>query len=205
MKHYILILALGFVFACSNEKKEDAQKDSNKEENSSSISSQKDLKFEAIQDSLASSWEKLTQNELLRIEDLNRLLLEVSYIPETNETDLSSMQELVVELNHFTYKQNEIPEFNVVAKNDERVDEIVGSIFAFTNTSLEASGKKIPFIDELKIDIRESILKTSELSTHYSQFVQDRNEYIEKNREQLESMGYKNLDTLKSFFDSSVI
>ena len=204
MKHFILISTLSFLFACTSDQKERVSEESTSETVEVQYNN-KDPKFDAISDSVSASWERLISDENQRLKDIERLIQEVSYIPTSNSSDLKQAQELSTELKKYIYKQNEIPSFDIVSKNDERIDEIINIIFAFTDRSLDPN-KSYPLIDELKLDIQKSLLETAlELSSRYSQFVFERNSYIENNKVKLQELGYKNLEPLNSFFDTTTI
>ncbi len=201
MKHFILIFALSFLFACST----DTKNSPTEEQKTKPVSVNSDPKFDVIMDSVSTSWERLVSDEEQRLEDIQRLVQEVSYLSKRDNSQLKIALELITELEKYNYDQNNIPSFDVVSKNDDRIDEIINVIFTFTDESLDTT-KSYPLITELKVDIQKSLLETSlELSSTYSQFVFERNSYIEMNKSKLEEMGYKDLEQLNSFFDTTNI
>jgi len=222
MKHFILILGIGLLLACNSEKKEEPNQvdiSSNDEAVENEHISEKpspysartkktgkvDNQYEVILDSVHISWERLLKDENQRLEDIKRLLLEVSYLPGATITELNSMKELSKELKTYIYQQNNLPSFDVVSNNDVRIDEIIAVIFTFCNNSLDPN-KSYPLIEQLKIDIQLSLKETSFLNSNdYSQHVLDRNNYIEINKEALQELGYTNLEPLNSFFASTNI
>lgn len=217
MKQLLLILTLSSFFACTTESKKTGDHTSQDEylekiENGAPTTEQRKVKsgevdkqYEVILDSVYTSWQKLEADEFQRINDIKRLLQEISYFSEYDTRALKKMESLVIELEGYVYDQNKIPNFEVVSQNDQRIDEITDTIFTFVDSSLNPK-KEYPLIRALKIDIKKSLMSSSlELSSNYSHHVLIRNNYVEENKEKLKKLGYTNLEKWNTFFDMNTI
>lgn len=219
MKRFLTLLITIGIVACNSEPKIDEQKSVVETEDTIDIADSSTVKeferkrksgdldpaYEALLDSVFVSWVKLSFDEKQRIEDMERLLKEASYLPSYNSQKLKEMDALLEELKTYSYKMENIPSFEVVARNDQRIEEITNQIFHYVDQSLDKS-KNYPLIETLKEDIKKSLYESSlELSSNFSHSMLERNNYIIAHKEKLEELGYTDLVIYNTFFEINSI
>ncbi len=175
-------------------------KTTNEQDNNSSqaIDSLK-MKLTALNDSVDLAWKVISVADSQKFADLDRLLDEVSYTKKPDEAKLNILREKLKSLQANQLTQETMLVSANIDNNDILVDSIVREIILFASTTPRA--EDYPLIAELIDDINTANSADAMVVNRvkYDKMAFIFNEFIEKNKQALNSLAEKLRKTKPTF------
>jgi hypothetical protein len=179
-KIFLCITIMSFIalFSCE-EKKTSVASDSTK----TNISGTDPLStLTAMRDSTNKAWEIMIKSDDQKIEDIARLLQEISYCKSYNALLLDSLTEVVKTMKEKRYKQ-----LTMLSEEIDRYDEFTNLIISRTKYLARTTEelKSHPIAENLYNDIAKADNDVARYRSLYDRFAMEYNSYLEANKEAL--------------------
>lgn len=164
-------------------------------------SSRKKKAIERVDQMLTSAseaWTAMMQSDNQKIEDVNRLLLEISYTENHDETELQVLKARTSELLQLRYEQYEMTS-EAIDKYDHATTALIHSVFQFAENVPEL--EKNALSRELKDDIIKADSEVILYRIRYDSEAREFNNYLNEHTGILKKLGepYASLKPLPLF------
>lgn len=158
------------VFSCK-------ESDTKKTEKTTSTSSTAVAQLHSLGDSCTKAWDMMISSDDQKIKDLERLLLEISYIPGHNEQELERLSKQVKELPSKRYTPENMTSHAIDAY-DQQTDDLLKQVFTLKNATKGVENYTLT--EELETSIREADGLVVNYRVLYDRWVHQYNESLEK-------------------------
>lgn len=188
---YILLLALWGLTACG-----DGQKEKQKGQQEASSNKQKSDKLSpvaqkalALRDSVKVAWDSVNTMHEQKFSDIDRLLEEISYIPEHNSQQYRQLKQLADSVNKIRYSQKSMATSSEINQFDKATNRLLKKLRTYIDSTPKTGQYQL--VEQLWSDIKTADNRIIFVRLYYDKHVRKYNQFIKKNREALDSMGKK--------------
>ncbi len=187
---FIPILILTILSSCE-EKKQPDQAGRDTTQSGSSAGSEASLEIlTALKDSSDKAWAVMIESDDQKINDIARLLLEISYCKKYNALLLDSLNEVVKTLKEKRYTQ-ETMQSAEIDQYDELTNVVISRVKYLARTTEELSSH--PIAETLYNDIAKADNDIPRYRSMYDRFAIEYNSYLEANKELSQNGRFKKL------------
>lgn len=139
-------------------------------------------KLTSLRDSANKGWQIMIKSDDQKVDDIARLLQEISYCKKYNAMLLDSLNEVVKTLKNERYLQHSMQSLEIDAY-DELTNHVIARVKYLARTTEEL--KSHPLAETLYNDIAKSDNDVALYRSMYDRFAMEYNDYREANKEKL--------------------
>lgn len=132
--------------------------------------------FLAINDSLLHSWQVMIKDDNEKLDDMNRLLDEISYTNHYDQAELEEYRDRVKTLKAMRYNQKTMWDSELIDKYDETSHYLVNDLLIYAESHPDYS--RFPTIASLVEDIRKAHQRVLYFRIDYDEYAKEYNRFI---------------------------
>lgn len=175
MNKLVLLLSMTticFLFSCSEKKTETQDKTVLTNDLTAN-------QLTALNDSCTKAWVMMLDSDNQKIKDIERLLQEISYIPNHNDNEVKRLSMKAKELTTLRYTEESVSTEQIDAY-DKATDDLLKSVFELKRTTKGV--EQYTLTEELDQSIREADGKVINYRVLYDAWAQKYNEALQKSK-----------------------
>ncbi|MFN6943446.1 MAG: hypothetical protein ACK4ND_00755 [Cytophagaceae bacterium] len=186
MKHIFIPVLLILIAFSSCEKKQESKSET--KALSEAASETLITEFKTLEDSLEQSWNQMIKADDEKIDDVKRLLQEISFCKRYNVLTHDTLTKLVSVLKEQRYNRESLIDSKIIDKYDNLTDSLIAAVFKLTQATTEMESHDIT--EKLVTDINQAnnddLLK---LRVNYDKWALKYNSFIEEHEAELKTLG----------------